>query len=184
MNQTAIADVRSGISIPERIEALLLLSQEMLAAADGHEWGRLAELEARRSLAISEFFADWTEARAAGQGCPDCGFASSDCRHDSRDGGRSGPSRPSRGITPSLEGRGTTTGTWEVEQRTEQLPRAASGTAAEDTGIIRACIQRVLDLDGRVIARGETGLRALAGEIANLGQGRRAHKAYGDVGDG
>src|SRR3989338_7392605 len=35
---------------------------------------------------------------------------------DSRDGGRSGPSRPSRGITPSLEGRGTTTGTWEVEQ--------------------------------------------------------------------
>ena len=35
---------------------------------------------------------------------------------DSRDGGRSGPSRPSRGITPSLEGRG----------------RAASGTAAEE----------------------------------------------------
>ncbi len=116
MNQTAIADVRSGISIPERIEALLLLSQEMLAAADGQEWGRLAELEARRSLAILEF------------------FASSDCR--------------------------------------------------QDATVIRACIQRVLDLDGRVIVRGEAGLRALAGEIANLGQGRRAHKAYGDVGDG
>lgn len=116
MNQTAIADARSGISIPERIEALLLLSQEMLAAADGQEWGRLAELEARRSLAISEF------------------FASSDCR--------------------------------------------------QDATVIQACIQQVLDMDGRVIARGETGLRALAGEIANLGQGRRAHKAYGDVGDG
>lgn len=116
MNQTVVTDIQSGISIPERIEALLLLSQEMLAAADSQEWGRLAELEARRSLAISEFFA-----------APDC---------------------------------------------------------RQDTGMIRACIQRVLDLDGHVIARGEAGLRALAGEIANLGQGRRAHKAYGDVGDG
>ena len=121
----------------------------MLAAADGQEWGRLAELEARRSLAISEF------------------FASSDCRHDSRDGGgRAAPGRfgllPSRDICTSLYIR----------------------TAAEDATAIRACIQRVLDLNGRVIARGETGLRTLAGEIANLGQGRRAHKAYGDVGDG
>ena len=57
MNQTAIAGVQSGISLPERIEMLLLLSRDMLAAADGQEWGRLAELEARRSLAISEFFA-------------------------------------------------------------------------------------------------------------------------------
>ena len=53
---------------------------------------------------------------------------------DSRDGGRSGPSWPSRGITPSLEGRGTTTGTWEVGQRTEQLPRAASGDGRDAGG--------------------------------------------------
>src|SRR3989344_2791914 len=50
------------------------------------------------------------------------------------DGGRSGPAGPSRGITPSLEGRGTTTGTWEVEQRTEQLPRAASGDGRDAGG--------------------------------------------------
>ena len=54
-------------------------------------------------------------------------WAADDCM----DAGRYGPSRPSRGITPSLEGRGTTTGTWEVEQRREQLPRALSGTNAE-----------------------------------------------------
>ncbi|MEK7796151.1 MAG: hypothetical protein AAB315_01730 [Pseudomonadota bacterium] len=39
---------------------------------------------------------------------------------DSRDGGRSGPSRPSRGITPSLEGRG----------------RATPGAVAEDGGAV------------------------------------------------
>ena len=49
---------------------------------------------------------------------------------DSRDGGRSGLSMPSRGITPSLEGRGTTSGTKEVERRLEQPPRATPGAVA------------------------------------------------------
>ena len=56
---------------------------------------------------------------------------------DSRDGGRSGLSMPSRGITPSLEGRGTTSGTKEVERRQEQSPRvtlgAVAGTATKKT---------------------------------------------------
>jgi two-component system nitrogen regulation sensor histidine kinase GlnL len=69
---------------------------------------------------------------------------------DSRDGGRSGPSWPSRGITPSLKGRGrtasgdgrdaggTTSGKKEVERRQEQPPRATpeavAGTAAKEHG--------------------------------------------------
>ena len=55
-------------------------------------------------------------------------------RHDSRDGGRSGPSRPSRGITPSMEGRGTTPRMEEVGPRREQRPRA---TAASDVPVSR-----------------------------------------------
>ena len=66
-----------------------------------------------------------------------------DSRDDVMDGGRSGPSSPSRGITPSLEGRGTTSGkkddckdaggrassgtNAEVERRLEQPPGTASG---------------------------------------------------------
>src|SRR3989338_1644446 len=42
---------------------------------------------------------------------------------DAKDGGRSGPSRPSRGITPSLEGRGTTPGTEEIGPRQEWRSR-------------------------------------------------------------
>ena len=52
--------------------------------------------------------------------------------HDSRDGGRSGLPPPSRGITPSLEGRGTTSGKKEVERRREQPPRATHGAVADD----------------------------------------------------
>ncbi|MEK7260980.1 MAG: hypothetical protein AAB068_02950, partial [Pseudomonadota bacterium] len=76
-------------------------------------------------------------------------------RHDdSRDGGRSGPSRPSRGITPSLEGRGrtasgdgrdaggTTPGMEEVGPRRERRPRetpgAVAGTAVEEYLVCRA----------------------------------------------
>ncbi|OGI39576.1 MAG: hypothetical protein A2V91_03605, partial [Candidatus Muproteobacteria bacterium RBG_16_64_10] len=50
---------------------------------------------------------------------------------DARDGGRSGPPGPSRGITPSLEGRGTTPGTEEVGPRREQRPSTAPGAVAE-----------------------------------------------------
>ncbi|MEK7191095.1 MAG: hypothetical protein AAB153_02245, partial [Pseudomonadota bacterium] len=46
---------------------------------------------------------------------------------DSRDGGRSGPSWPARGITPSLEGRGRTAS----GDGRDEGGRVASGTAAE-----------------------------------------------------
>jgi len=50
--------------------------------------------------------------------------ASHDASDDSRDGGRSGPSRPSRSITPSLEGRGS------------EAPGAVAGAAAENMPVI------------------------------------------------
>lgn len=43
------------------------------------------------------------------------------------------------------------------------------------------CIRRMLEFDRQVIAIAEDGLRDIAGEIAGLERGRRAHRAYGDV---
>jgi len=54
---------------------------------------------------------------------------------DSRDGGRSGPAGPSRGITPSLEGRGRTTASGDGRDAGGRAtPGAVAGTAAGWTG--------------------------------------------------
>lgn len=45
------------------------------------------------------------------------------------------------------------------------------------------CIRQMLDLDRKVIAIAEDGLRDIAGEIADLERGRRAHRAYGGIAD-
>ena len=60
--------------------------------------------------------------------------------------GRSGPSWPSRGITPSLEGRGTTSGKKEVERRREQPPRATHGAVAETVSPLALDHQNVAGL--------------------------------------
>ena len=51
---------------------------------------------------------------------------------DSRDGGRSEPSWPSRGITPSLEGRGRAASGDGRDAGGRATPGAVAGTAAED----------------------------------------------------
>lgn len=53
--------------------------------------------------------------------------------------------------------------------------------SSRDSAAMVGCIRRMLDLDRRVIALAENGLRDLAGEIADLERGRRARRAYGDA---
>jgi len=60
-------------------------------------------------------------------------------RHDdSRDGGRSGPSWPSRGITPSLEGRGRAASGDAMDGGGRATPGAVAGTAVEEYLVCRA----------------------------------------------
>ncbi len=74
---------------------------------------------------------------------------------DSRDGGRSGPSWPSRGITPSLEGRGRTASGDGRDAGGRATPGAVAGTAAEAP--LPAAIGRPRDV-GRQILPGDDGM--------------------------
>lgn len=57
----------------------------------------------------------------------------------------------------------------------ESSPAGVNATA------MVGCIRQMLELDRRVIAIAENGLRDIAGEIAALDRGRRAHRAYGEA---
>ena len=63
---------------------------------------------------------------------------------DSRDGGRSGPSWPSRGITPSLEGRGRATHGAVADTPAPAVSAAATGSAASgESASIRVGIDKI-----------------------------------------
>lgn len=51
----------------------------------------------------------------------------------------------------------------------------------QDSAAMVGCIRRMLELDREVIAIAENGLRDIAGEIADIERGRRAHRAYGEA---
>ncbi len=70
-----------------------------------------------------------------------------------------------------------------LEAERSRLIAACFGPARPlaDTTAMVGCIRQMLDLDRKVIAIAEDGLRVIAGEIADLERGRRAHRAYGDA---
>ncbi len=71
----------------------------------------------------------------------------------------------------------------ELEAERSRLVAACFGPprANRDSAAMVGCIRRMLELDREVIAIAENGLRDIAGEIASLERGRRAHRAYGDA---
>jgi hypothetical protein len=110
MSLAAIPSANGSSGLGDQMEALLRLTQEMFMVAERHDWGRLVELEAQRTLILSEIFAT--------------------------------------------------------------RPPTHNGVA------MSVRVRQVLELNNHVADLSANGLRQLAVELANLGQGKRASDAY------